>query len=118
MVTIEKSCEMLASVDRVWELISDTDKDQEYWGAIRDIKVLKEGRQYDRARGDRRPARVRPKGKQTLVFDPKRSIELTMAGSRDGGERKIVLSRSGKDGTRVDVSWKSRSRTCPGSSRE
>jgi uncharacterized protein YndB with AHSA1/START domain len=41
MITIEKSAEMRSSVDRVWDIISDTEKDEQYWGAIRDIKILK-----------------------------------------------------------------------------
>src|SRR5579859_1786787 len=100
MVTIEKSCEILASVDRVWELISDTDKDQENWGAIRDIKVLKrEGNMVEREAtvGHRAFAH---KSRQTLVLDPKKSIELTMAGEGMGGQRKIFLVSTGEDSTR------------------
>jgi len=114
MVTIEKSCEMLASVDRVWELISDTDKDQEYWGAIRDIKVLKRDGNTIEREATVGPRAFAHKGRQTLVLDPKSSIELTMAGAGMGGERKIVLTPTGDDRTRVDVSWNIEVADAPG----
>jgi len=114
MVTIEKSCEMLASVDLVWELISDTDRDQEYWGAIRDIKVLKrEGNTIERE-ATVGPRAFAQKSRQTLVLDPKKSIELTMTGEGMGGERKIILVSTGEDSTRVDVSWNLEVKNVPG----
>src|SRR5580693_4024392 len=100
MVTIEKSCEISASVDRVWDLISDTDKDQENWGAIKDVKVLKrEGNTIERE-AMVGPGAFARKSTQTLVLDPKRSIELTMTGEGMGGERKIVLVPTGENSTR------------------
>ena len=114
MVTIEKSCEMLASVDRVWELISDTDKDQEYWGAIRDVKVLKRDGNTVEREAVVGPRAFAHKSKQTLVFDPKKSIGLTMTGEGMTGERQITLVPMGKNGTRVDVSWKLDVKNVPG----
>jgi len=114
MLTIDKSCEILSSVDRVWALISDTDKDQENWGAIRDIKVIKsEGNTIEREAmvGPRAFAR---KSRQTLVMDPKKSIQLTMAGEGMSGERKVVLLPMGKNSTRVDVSWRLEVKDVPG----
>jgi hypothetical protein len=40
VVTIRKDSEMFANVDRIWEIISETDNDQKYWTAIRDIYPL------------------------------------------------------------------------------
>lgn len=114
MVTVEKSCEMLASVDRVWELISDTDKDQEYWGAIRDIKVLKRDGNAIEREATVGPRAFAQKSRQNLVLDPKKSIQLTMAGEGMQGERKIVLVPVGKNGTRVDVSWTLEVKNVPG----
>ncbi len=114
MVTIDKSCEILSGVDRVWDLISDTDKDEEHWGAIKDIKVIKrDGNTIEREAmvGPRAFAR---KSRQTLVLDPKKSIQLTMAGEGMTGERKIVLVPMGKNSTRVDVSWEIEVKDVPG----
>jgi len=114
MVTIEKSCEMLASVDRVWELISDTDKDQENWGAIKDIKVLKRDGNTIEREAMVGPGAFARKSRQTLVLEPKRSIGMTMAGEGMGGERKIVLVPTGENRTRVDVSWSLEVKGVPG----
>jgi|SRR5271169_479282 len=114
MVTIEKSCEILSSVDRVWELISDTDEDQEYWGAIRDIKVLKRDGNTIEREAVVGPRAFAQKSRQTLVLDPKKSIRMTMTGEGMTGERQVVLVPMGKNGTRVDVSWKLEVKNVPG----
>ena len=105
MVTIEKSCEIHASVDRVWELLSDTDKDEAHWGAIRDIRVLSRDGNTIKREAIVGPRAFAQKSMQTLVLDPKKSIELTMTGEAMEGERRIVLVPMGKNSTRVDVSW-------------
>jgi len=114
MITIGKSVEILSNVDRVWELLSDTDKDEEHWGAIRDIKVLKrDGNTIEREAmvGPRAFAR---KSRQTLALDPKKSIHLTMTGEGMMGERKVTLVPLGKNSTRVDVWWKLEVKDVPG----
>ncbi|MGH9920487.1 MAG: type II toxin-antitoxin system RatA family toxin, partial [Nitrososphaerales archaeon] len=114
MTTIEKSCEMLASVDRVWALISDTDRDESYWGAIRDVKVLKkEGNTIERE------AMVGPKAfshksHQIIVFDPKKTIELSMTGTTMDGGRTIRFVPTGPKSTRVDVVWDLKLKDVPG----
>ncbi|HEV2389206.1 MAG TPA: SRPBCC family protein [Nitrososphaerales archaeon] len=114
MVTIEKSCEMLAGVDRVWDVISDTDKDQENWGAIKDIKVLRRDGNTIEREAMVGPGAFARKSKQTLVLEPKKSIGLTMAGDGMGGERKILLVPTGENSTRVDVSWNLEVKGVPG----
>jgi carbon monoxide dehydrogenase subunit G len=114
MVKIEKSCDMLASVDRVWELISDTDRDQENWGAIKDIKVLKRDGNTIEREAMVGPGAFARKSTQTLVLEPKRSIGMTMAGEGMGGERKIILVPTGENSTRVDVSWSLEVKGVPG----
>jgi uncharacterized protein YndB with AHSA1/START domain len=114
MVTIEKSCEILSSVDRVWEIMSDTDQDQQYWGAIRDVKVIKKDGNTIEREAMVGPRAFAHKSRQTLVLDPKKSIELTMTGEALAGERKIVLVPMGKNSTRVDVLWKLEVKDVPG----
>ena len=90
MVTINKSCEILASVDRVWELLSDTDKDEEHWGAIRDIKVIsKVGNTIERE-ATVGPRAFAHKSRQTILLDPKKSIGLTMVGEAMSGGRRSL----------------------------
>ncbi len=55
------------------------------------------------------------KSKQTLVFDPKRSIGLTMTGEgMDGRASRSPSLPMGKNGTRVEVSWKLEVKNVPG----
>jgi carbon monoxide dehydrogenase subunit G len=114
MITIEKTCEILANVDRVWEVISDTDKDQENWGAIKDVKVLKRDGNTIEREAMVGPGAFAQKSKQILVLEPKRSIEMTMTGEGMGGERKIILVPTGDNSTRVDVSWSLEVKGVPG----
>jgi hypothetical protein len=117
MIEIEKSREIISSVDSVWEILSDTDKDEEYWGAIRDIKVLKKDGNIIEREATVGPRAFAQKSRQTIVLDPKKSIGLTMTGEGMGGERKITLVPKGENSTRVDVSWRWRSRASLGSSK-
>lgn len=114
MVTIDRTCDILADVDRVWTLIADTDKDQEYWGAIRDIKVIKRDANTVQREATVGPRAFAQKSVQTLVFDPKKSIGLTMTGEGMTGERMIVFVPTGKNSTRVDVSWTLEVKGVPG----
>src|SRR5438128_1957680 len=105
MISIQKSCEVLSSVDRVWEIVSDTGNDERYWTALRDVKVLSnEGNRIERE-ANVGPRAFSNKSHQTLVLDPKKSIKLTMAGATMAGERSLVLVPLGKNNTRIDVSW-------------
>jgi Polyketide cyclase / dehydrase and lipid transport len=114
MITIEKSCEIISNVDRVWELFSDTDKDEQNWGAIRDIKVIKRDGNTIEREATVGPRAFAQKSRQTLVLDPKKSIGLTMTGDAMTGERMIILVPMGKNSTRVDVSWKLEVKGVPG----
>ena len=114
MITIERSCEIISNVDRVWELFSKTDNDEQNWGAIRDIKVLKRDGNTIEREATVGPRAFAQKSRQTLVLDPKKSIGLTMTGDAMTGERVIILVPMGKNSTRVDVSWKLEVKGVPG----
>jgi uncharacterized protein YndB with AHSA1/START domain len=114
MMKISKSREFLSSVDDVWGISSDADSDAKYWSQIRDIKVTKaEGNVLERN------ATVGSKAfghgsHQVIVFDPKKTITLTMTGGPMDGERTITLVPMGKNSTRVDVVWNLKLKGVPG----
>jgi carbon monoxide dehydrogenase subunit G len=114
LVKISKSREMRASVDSVWEILSDTDNDQKYWTNIRDIKVLsRDGNTIERE------AKVGPQAfshesRQTMILDPKKSIKLMMTGDTMQGGRMITLVPVAKNGARVDVEWDFELKNVPG----
>jgi ribosome-associated toxin RatA of RatAB toxin-antitoxin module len=114
MVNISKSKEMMIGVEKAWEVLSDVDNDPQYWSQIRDIKVT-------RAEGNivERDATVGPKtfshkSHQVIVFDPKKTIKLTMTGGPIDGQRTITFVPLGKNSTRVEVEWELRLKDVPG----
>jgi ribosome-associated toxin RatA of RatAB toxin-antitoxin module len=114
LVKISKSREMLTSVDKAWDLISDVDNDSKYWSQIRDIKVTKaEGNivERDAIVG---PKTFSHKSHQVLVFDPKKTIKLTMTGGPMDGERTITFVPLGKNNTRIEVEWELELKEVPG----
>jgi ribosome-associated toxin RatA of RatAB toxin-antitoxin module len=114
MVKISKSREMLSSLDRVWEIFSDVDNDPKYWSQIRDIKVQKsEGNVVERE-ATVGPKTFSHKSHQVLVFEPKKTIRLTMTGGPMDGERTITFVPVSKESTRVDVEWDLKLKDVPG----
>jgi hypothetical protein len=114
MVKISKSKEMLSGVDGIWEIFSDTDSDAKYWGQIRDIKVLKSDGNTIEREATVGPKTFSHKSHQVLVFDPKKTIKLTMTGGPMDGERTITFVPVGKNSTRVDVEWDLKLKEVPG----
>jgi ribosome-associated toxin RatA of RatAB toxin-antitoxin module len=114
LVKISKSKEMLTSVDKAWDLISDVDNDPKYWSQIRDIKVTKiEGNTVERD-ATVGPKTFSHKSHQVLVFDPKKTIKLIMMGGPMDGERTITFVPLGKNNTRIEVEWDLKLKDVPG----
>jgi uncharacterized protein YndB with AHSA1/START domain len=114
MMKISKNREFLSSVDDVWEIFSDADSDAKYWSQIRDIKVTKaEGNVLERD-ATVGPKAFSHKSHQVIVFDPKKTVRLTMTGGPMDGERTITLVPMGKNTTRVDVEWDLKLKDVPG----
>lgn len=106
MVKINASRGISAPLDRVWDIISNTDGEPRYWLGLNDVyNVSKKGNVIERevAVGLRGL-----KGRQTVVLYPKKSIELTLSEGPIIGTRIITLipsSDNKKTTTRVIVSW-------------
>lgn len=114
MVSISKIREIYATLDTVWDIISDIDNDQKYWTNIRDIKILtNDGRTIERE-VTAGPVGFSQKSRQTIVLDPKKSIKLTMISDQMTGERTITLVPVERNVTRVDVLWNIEVKNAPG----
>jgi carbon monoxide dehydrogenase subunit G len=105
MVKINTSREILAPLDRVWDIISNIDGEPRYWRDLNAIyNVSKKGNVIERevTVGFRDL-----KGRQTVVLYPKKSIELTLTEGPMRGTRIITLipSSDNEKTTRVNVSW-------------
>jgi carbon monoxide dehydrogenase subunit G len=103
MVIIAEVRELDASVDEVWDIVSDVDKDTEYWTGLASIRnILKERNLIER---EVVVGFMGRKGRQTIKLVPKVSIHLTMIDSSLRGSREIKLTPLGDRRTKIDISW-------------
>ncbi len=104
MVTIQANREINAPVENVWEVVSEVDKDPNYWSGLSSIRNLrKEGNVIER---EGVVGFFNHRAKQTIILHPKQSVELSMTKGPMIGKRVLSLaSVSGAAKTRVDVKW-------------
>ncbi len=103
MVTIAEAHEVDASVDDVWDIICDVDKDPEYWNGLTSIRnIRREGNLIER---EVVVGFMGRKGAQRIELRPKKSIHLTMIDGPLRGSREITLVPLGERRTKIDVSW-------------
>jgi hypothetical protein len=105
VATVKTIREVHASVGATWDVIADLRTEPKYWTNLRDIKVIKESAYAVEREATIGPSSFGQKTRQTIVFDPKRSIKLTITGASIEGERTLVLVPLGKNNTRVEATW-------------
>jgi len=102
MTTINASREMSASLDRVWDIVADVDNEPQYWHGTKTVNnISKAGNTIER---EVTIAFKDSKCRQTVVLNPKRSVEIAITDGPLKGSRVVTLSSSGNK-TRVDVVW-------------
>ena len=105
MVEIKTSQEIPASLDRVWDVVSDVHSEPRYWRDLHAVyNVRRDGNVIERevTVGNRNS-----KGRQIVVLHPKKSIEVRLTAGPMIGTRIISLIPSSSDNetTKVNVSW-------------
>jgi uncharacterized protein YndB with AHSA1/START domain len=105
MVEIKASQEIPASLDRVWDVVSDMDSEPRYWRDLHAVyNVRRDGNVIERevTVGNRNS-----KGRQIVELHPKKSIEVRLTAGPMIGTRIISLIPSSSDNetTKVNVSW-------------
>ena len=102
MVTINASQEVSAPLDRVWDVVADMDNEPQYWHGTKAVKnISRNGNVIER---EVTIAFKDSKCRQTVVLNPKKSIEITITDGPMRGTKIVTLSPSG-DRTRIDVVW-------------
>ena len=102
MVTLNASQEVSAPLDRVWEVVADIDNEPKYWHGTKAVKnISRNGNIIER---EVTIAFKDSKCRQTVVLNPKKSIEITITDGPMRGTKIVTLSPSG-DRTRIDVVW-------------
>lgn len=103
MVSIYESQRIDAPLDRVWNIISDVDRDPEYWRGLASIhNIRKEANLVER---EVIVGFMGSKATQMIRLNPKESIELTLTGGPLSGSRTIRLANLGPESTKIEVSW-------------
>jgi ribosome-associated toxin RatA of RatAB toxin-antitoxin module len=103
MVTINASREVFASPDRIWDIVADVDNEPQYWHGTKTVKnISKAGNKIER---EVTIAFKDSKCRQTVVLNPKKSIEIMITEGPIKGTKTVMLSPSGNLKTRIDVVW-------------
>jgi carbon monoxide dehydrogenase subunit G len=102
MVAINASRELSASLERVWEVVGDVDNEPQYWHGTKSVKnISKNGNVIER---DVTIAFRDSRCRQTVVLNPKQSVEITITDGPMKGTKKIFLEPEGEK-TRIRVAW-------------
>lgn len=102
MATINASREVSAPLDRVWEIVADVDNEPQYWHGTKTVKnISKSGNTIER---EVTIAFKDSKCRQTVVLNPKKSVDIAITDGPLKGTKVVTLSPSG-DKTRIDVVW-------------
>lgn len=102
-ISINASQVVPAPLDEVWDIISDVDNDSKYYKGINDIKnISKEGNKIER---EVTVGFLKHKARQTIILNPKRSVEIRMTKGPILGTRVTTLSQVDDGNARIDVSW-------------
>lgn len=103
-IKIDASRVVPAPLDKVSDIVADIDNDPKYYRGLNDIKnISKEGNKIER---EVAVGFLKHRARQTIILNPKKSVEVTMNRSPIQGTRITTLSPVGEGKTRIDVSWR------------
>jgi ribosome-associated toxin RatA of RatAB toxin-antitoxin module len=103
MVTIAAVREVNASAEDVWDIVSDVDKDPEYWSGLASIRNIRKERNL--IEREVVVGFMGRSGTQRIELVPKDLIQLTMIDGPLRGSREIRLTPLEAKRTRIDISW-------------
>jgi carbon monoxide dehydrogenase subunit G len=102
-INIDASRVVAAPLDKVWDIVADVDNDPKYYSGLNDIKnISKEGNKIER---EAKVGFLGHKARQTIILNPKKSVEVKMTRGPIQGARITTLSPVSEGKTRINVSW-------------
>ena len=103
MATFHISKEIFAPLDDVWNLVSDVDREPEFWHGTKSVKnIRKEGNVVER---ETVIAFRNAVCKEIVTLDVKNAIKKRIVNGPIIGTKEIMLTPIGTNQTRVDVKW-------------
>ncbi len=102
-ININVSRVVAAPLDNVWDIISDVDNDGKYYSGLNDIRnISKDGNKIER---EVTVGFLKHKARQTIILNPKNSVQLTMTQGPIQGTRITTVRKVDAGNTRIEVSW-------------
>ena len=104
MVIIHASKEIVAPLEKVWDIVSDIDREPEFWHGTKSIKnVKKEGNIVER---EVVIAFRNSLCKEIVTIDPKKSVNIKITDGPMRGTKNIVVNTiENNNKTIIDVEW-------------
>jgi ribosome-associated toxin RatA of RatAB toxin-antitoxin module len=103
MIAFHISKEIHASLDEVWNLVSDIDREPEFWHGTKSVKnIRKEGNIVER---ETVIAFRNAVCKEIVTLDPKNSVKKKMIDGPITGTKDIKVTPLAANRTLVDVQW-------------
>jgi ribosome-associated toxin RatA of RatAB toxin-antitoxin module len=103
MVTINASREVSAPVDRIWHIVADVDNEPQYWHGTKTVKNISKAE--NKIEREVTIAFRDSKCRQTVMLNPKKSVEIMITEGPIRGTKTVTLSPLGNLKTRIDVVW-------------
>ena len=103
MVLIHAYRIVAASIDRVWDVISDIDRDPDFWRGTRQIKNI--SKTENTVEREVVIAFRNSVCQEIVRIDPKKSINIEIIEGPIKGKKTIALSAIENNFTRIDVEW-------------
>jgi ribosome-associated toxin RatA of RatAB toxin-antitoxin module len=103
MVDIHISKDIEASQEKVWDIVSDVDREPEFWYGTKSIKnIKKDGNVIEReAVISFRNSVCR----EVVTLDPKKSVNIKIIDGPMKGTKNIMINVIADNKTRVNVQW-------------
>jgi carbon monoxide dehydrogenase subunit G len=103
MATFHISKEISAPLDDVWNLVSDVDREPEFWHGTKSVKnIRKEGNVVER---ETVIAFRNAVCKEIVTLDAKNAVKKRIIDGPIIGTKDIILTPIGTNETRVEVKW-------------
>ena len=103
MVLIHASRDIPASLDSVWNVIADIDKEPEFWHGTKSIrKINKQGNTVER---EVVLAFRNSVCREIVELDPKNSVNIKIMEGPIKGKKAITLTTIENNTTRINVEW-------------
>jgi ribosome-associated toxin RatA of RatAB toxin-antitoxin module len=103
MVDIHISKDIEASQEKVWDIVSDVDREPEFWHGTKSIKnIKKDGNVVER---EVVIAFRNSVCREVVTLDPKKSVNVKITDGPMKGTKNITIIAITDNKTRVDVHW-------------